>query len=302
VPIDEFNRTAANPMPSVSCILVNWNGWADTEACLASLLQQDYPSLHIVVVDNGSADDSVERIHANFPTVTVLETHRNLGFASGCNAGMRYAYEQGADLLWMLNNDTVAPADTCSTLVAKAAAEPQAGLIGSVLYYMQEPTRVQAWGGGDLDLTLGRSRHFYTPSTFGPHGYLTFASVLVRREVIAKIGVLYEGFFMYWDDADLALRATAAGFALTVAENTAVLHKEGGSVEYRSPLIDRFYTTAGMRFLKRHSSAPLRSMAIFATNKFGIRLLRGQFKNARAILLGVSDYIGQRHNVYTDQL
>jgi GT2 family glycosyltransferase len=289
-------------MPVVSCILVNWNGWADTAACLRSLLHQDYPCLHIVVVDNGSTDESVERIQSDYPAVTVLETHRNLGFAGGCNAGMRYAYAHGADLLWLLNNDTVAPPDTCSKLVAKAASEPHAGLIGSVLYYMHDATKVQAWGGGELDLLLGRSRHFYTPSTFGATGYLTFASVLIRREVVARIGLLYEGFFMYWDDADFALRATAAGFGLTVAEDTAILHKEGGSVSYRSPLIDRFNTTAGMRLLQRHSPTPRLSMAIFAMNKFGIRLLRGHFKNARAILLGVADYIRQRHNVYTDQL
>jgi GT2 family glycosyltransferase len=289
-------------LPRVFCVIVNWNGRADTMACLETLMQQEYPRLHVVVVDNGSSDDSVERIRSGFPQVEVIETGRNLGFASGTNVGVRRALQQDAQFVWLLNNDTLAPPDTCSKLVARARQEPDAGAVGSVLYYMHDPARVQAWGGGNLKVWMGRTTHFLKPAKLGRHSYLTFASVLLRREALLRVGVLYEGFFMYWDDADFALRLTRAGYRLAVAEDTCVLHKEGGSAERRSALIDRFYVTAGMRFLKRHAAAPLLSMGLFLTLKLAKRLASGEWKNAQAVFLAIGDYWSQRRQTYTDRV
>jgi len=112
--------------------------------------------------------------------------------------------------------------------------------------------------------------------------------------------VQYEGFFMYWDDADFALRVTAAGYGLAVAENTAVLHKEGGSSEHKSPLMDRFYTTAGMHFLRRHAAVPWFSMVVFLVLRLGKRVVRGEWKNARAVLEAVADYWRQRKIIYRE--
>ena len=271
--------------------------------CLASLMAQNYPSLRVIVVDNGSTDDSVARIRATFPVVLVLESGKNLGFAGGCNAGIERALKDGTDFVWLLNNDTVAPPDTCEKLVAKARQVPNAGLIGSVLYYMHDPGKVQAWGGGNLTVWLGLSSHFIAPTTFGPTSFLTFASVLIPRKVLLRVGVLYEGFFMYWDDADFALRVTAAGYGLAVTENTAVLHKEGGSSGHKSPLMDRFYTTAGMHFLRRHAAVPWFSIVVFLALRLGKRVVGGgEWKSARAVFLGAGDYLRQRRNIYRERI
>jgi GT2 family glycosyltransferase len=300
--MDILTTLAENSTAIVSCVVVNWNGVADTVACVASLMAQNYPLLRVIVVDNGSTDDSVARIRAAFPAVLVLEAGKNLGFAGGCNVGIERAVKDGTDFVWLLNNDTVAPPDTCEKLVAKARQEPRAGLIGSVLYYMHDPSRVQAWGGGNLTVWLGQSSHFVAPAKLGATGFLTFASVLIPHEVLSRVGVLYEGFFMYWDDGDFALRVTAAGYGLAVAEDTAVLHKEGGSTEHKSPLMDRFYTAAGMRFLKRHAAVPWFSMTIFLVLRLGKRVVWGEWKNVRAVLRGARDYLRQRGNVYRERI
>ena len=78
-----------NADPGICCVVVNWNGWRDTLDCLASLREQEYGNLQIVVVDNGSTDDSVARIRSAFPEAKLIETGKNLGFSSGCNVGMR---------------------------------------------------------------------------------------------------------------------------------------------------------------------------------------------------------------------
>ena len=297
---EDSSSGSAGPDPIVCCVVVNWNGWADTVVCVASLLEQAYARLRVLVVDNGSTDDSMARIRAAFPKVDLIETGKNVGFACGSNAGIRRALADGAELVWLLNNDTVAPPDTCGKLVAKAEQEPRAGVIGSVLYYMHDPAKVQAWGGGDLTVWLGRSTHFIEPVELGASSYLTFASAMIRRETLLKVGVLYEGYFMYWDDADFALRATAAGYRLAVAEETAVLHKEGGSAVRRSPTIDRYGIAAGLHFLRRHAAIPLVSMAIFLGTKLAKRVVRREWKNAWAVGLAVRDYWGQRRIVYRE--
>jgi GT2 family glycosyltransferase len=302
MPSFDLSDTTPNLLPLVCCVVVNWNGWPDTLECLASLAAQDYPALRVLVVENGSTNDSAARIRAAYPDIPLLETGANLGFPSGCNAGIRRAVEDSADLIWLLNNDTVAPPDTCSKLVAHALALPHAGIVGSVLYYMHDPSQVQAWGGGAVSPWLGRTSHFHAPAPLGPRSYLTFASALIPREVFLRVGVLYEGFFMYWDDADLALRVTRAGYTLTVAQDTAILHKEGGSSAPRSPIIDRYSTAAGLHFLRRHSPAPPLSMAIFIAIRLASRALRGAWKNLHAVLLACHDYRTQRHKTYSDTL
>ncbi len=286
--------------PLVCCVLVNWNGWRDTLPCLAALMAQDYPALRVIVVDNASTDDSVARIRAAYPQVTVIEAGGNFGFGAGCNVGARRALQEGAEFVWLLNNDTVAPPDSCRKLVSRAQQEPRAGIIGSVLYYMHDPANVQAWGGGDITVWLGRASHSRVPFPLGPNSYLTFASVLLPREVVLRVGLLYEGFFMYWEDADLALRVTRAGYTLAVAEDTAILHREGGSGGEASPLMHRFTITSGLIFLRRHATLPAVSMAVFLATKLGIRLLRGEWKNAQAVLLAVKDYRALRHEVYRE--
>ncbi len=289
--------------PLVVCVTVNWNGWQDTLVCLDSLRTQDSPNLQVIVVDNGSTDASVQRIRDAHPWVTVHETGENLGFARGCNAGTRLAYQRGADFVWLLNNDTSAPPDTLSRLVHTALAHPEAGAIGSVLFYMHAPEKVQAWGGGRVNLLTAYTRHFTAPASFASaSAFVTGASLLLPRRTLEQVGVFFEGFFMYCDDSDLCLRLHRAGLPLIVCAETAILHKEGGSSPKRSPLIDQFGTTSTLRLLQRAAPVPLLSMAAYLILRLGNRLLRGHFSNAAAVLKGISVFVTQRHCVFTDRL
>ena len=87
----------------VFIIVLNWNGKKDTLECLESVRKIDYPNFDAIVVDNGSSDDSVEAIQKEFPEVKVLETGKNLGYAAGNNAGIRYALKHQADHILLLN-------------------------------------------------------------------------------------------------------------------------------------------------------------------------------------------------------
>jgi GT2 family glycosyltransferase len=291
-------RQSSATSPSICCVLINWNGWRDTLPCLQSLAVQDYRALRVIVVDNASTDDSVSRIGAAFPDVELIEAGGNLGFAGGCNVGIRRAMAMGAVWIWLLNNDTVAPADTLSKLVAGAKGQ-RVGIVGTVLRFLHNPAQVQAWGGGKISPWIGYVRHFTAPEAFGEDTFLTFASVLIRRELLLDIGLLDESYFMYFDDSDFCFRTRRAGWTLAIAADTAVLHKEGGSVASRkNPLMERIITTSGLRFLRLHSSVPPVSMALFVLSKWVKRGLRRDIAGMKAVALGIGDWWCGRSTVF----
>lgn len=278
-------------MPGVACVLVNWNNWRDTTECLRSLQRQTYKNLTIIVVDNGSTNDSVARLRAEYPEILILENGYNAGFPKACNLGAALGMKMGAELVWMLNNDTLVPEDTAAKLVQKAVQNPNAGVIGTVLYYMHNKEIVQAWGGGYISLWTGYNRHFVKPTQFGPNTYVTFASALIRREVYEKLHGLYEGTFMYFEDSDFGLRTRKAGWDLCVAEDTRVLHKEGGSfARVPNPLLERIVTTSGLDFLHRHAAIPQVAMVLFLCSKLGKRLWLREWSALNAVLLGARDW------------
>jgi GT2 family glycosyltransferase len=296
-PLSDLRQSSVTS-PLICCVLINWNGWRDTLPCLQSLAAQDYPALHVIVVDNASTDESLSKIAAAFPDVELIEAGGNLGFAGGCNVGIRRGLEMGAEWIWLLNNDTVAPADTLTKLVS-AGSGGRVGIIGTVLRFLHDPAQIQAWGGGKMFPWMGYVRHFTAPAPFGEDTFLTFASVLIRRELLLEIGMLDERYFMYFDDSDFCFRARKAGWNLAIAADTAVLHKEGGSIESKkNPLMERIITTSGLRFLRLHSVVPPLSMTLFVLSKWAKRGLRGDMTGMKAVALGVGDWWSDRATVF----
>jgi len=272
--------------PRVYVLLLNWNGWRDTLECLTSLQHLKYDNFSVVVLDNGSTDDSVKRIRESFSSAILIENGQNRGFAAGNNVGIRYALERGGDYVWLLNNDTVVDPDALSTLVAVAESDPRLGAVGSVLYYMTEPDRIQAWGGGQVSLLLGTSSHYTRPVKNEKIGYLTGASILVKRAAIERVGFLDEGFFMYWEDVDYCFRLRKAGWCLAVAPESRVFHKVSSSVGGQSPTRDLLAAVSSVRFFTRHAPVPIVPLIIGIVLRFGKRVLSGQFRRAWAEVRG----------------
>lgn len=246
----------------------------------------------MIVVDNGSPDDSVARIRAAYPNIPLIENGANLGFGPGMNPGIRHALEHGADFVWLLNNDTQPEPKAAGALVAKAMLEPDLGAVGSVLRYAHDPSKVQAWGGGHVNRWLGISSHCVLAAHDAPLDFLTAASVLIRRRALQEIGLFDETFFMYWEDTDLSFRLRAHGWKLGVAADATVLHKENASSTRRS--VDRFSTASGIRFLQKHSPIPWLSVPMFLGIRILMRLCRGDIREVSDIVGGLSDYLRSR--------
>ena len=168
----------AAEQPLVAIVILNWNGWLDTINCLNSLKISNYKNFRIIVIDNGSTDGSVACLREVYPELKIIEAGRNLGFAGGCNIGIHYGFVIGACYIWLLNNDTKVNQKSLSALVAAAENNQEIGAVGSVLYEMDHPNLIQAWGGGVVDLHTGKSHHVKKQND--AFNYLTGGSLLLK--------------------------------------------------------------------------------------------------------------------------
>lgn len=278
-----------NSIPQVSCIILNWNGWQDTIDCLDALKKCTYPGLTTIVVDNGSTDDSVARIKVAHGEVLLVSCERNLGFAGGNNIGIRHALAHGADYVWLLNNDAKAAPDALSALVAKALTDNRVGAVASICYYADKPSTVQAWAGARINLWIGYGRLSTLPREDNWFHSLNGTSMLVARAAIEDVGLLDEGFFLYWEDTEFCLRLRKKGWHIAAAPDSKVLHKVNASTGGNRVILDRYQTASGLRLLRLHSPAPHLACVLF----MAMRLVRRHFHFARcrSVWEGFQDYL-----------
>lgn len=278
--------------PRVGCVILNWNGWQDTTACLDALRLTPYPNLFTVVVDNGSTDDSVLRIRAAHKDASLIETGKNLGFSGGNNVGIREALRQNCDYIWLLNNDTEASPEVLPEMVRTAESNPKVGAVGSVILYTDAKRNVNAWGGGRVNRWIGRCWHITVPPKDGRGlDFLTAASLLVRRKAFEQVGLMDDRFFLYWEDVELCFRLRRYGWKLAVATRGTVLHKVGASSSKNTRALERYYTNSGMRFLAEFSPVPPVSKMLFVSQRVLNRLVRARLDSAGDVLRGVRDYL-----------
>src|SRR3954466_9706279 len=272
----------------VGIVLLNWNGWEGTCVCLTSVRQLQYGDFETIVVDNGSSDNSPAHIRRMFAEVTIIEAGKNLGFAGGCNRGIRHALSQGCDFVWLLSNDTTVDPEALQALVDKAHADPDLGAVGSAIYCMEDAQRLQAWGGGYINFWLGRSRHFLSPAPDESVDFITGASMLITRDAIKSIGLLDEEFFMYWEDADYCFRLRKASWKVGVAGGSRVLHKGSASVGKGSAKLDRYFNASAVRFFNKHARTPAIPRWTGVTLRIGKRVMARDWERARAVWAGIS--------------
>jgi GT2 family glycosyltransferase len=243
--------------PHVTIIVLNWNGKDDTLACLESLEQMTYPNYEVLIVDNGSGDDSVAAISARFPHRPVVETGANLGYAGGNNVGLRHALAQGADYALLLNNDTLVAPDFLEHLVGATQADPTIGVAGPTIYYHEQPDLIWS-AGGAIDWRRGETWMvaLNTPDSgqlgAGPRpvDFVTGCALLVKRAVMEQVGLLDERFFVYYEETEWCARAGRAGFKIVHVPQAQVWHKIPLDARDSSPTVQYYMTRNRLLFLK----------------------------------------------------
>ena len=244
-------------MRRVMIIVLNWNGLADTLACLASLARLDYLAHEVVVVDNGSTDDSVATVRATYPRVTLIETGENLGYVGGNNVGLEYARAMEADYALLLNNDTEVAPDFLRLLVEAAEADPAIGIVGPTIYYFDRPNVVWS-AGGDIDWRRGRTRMIgldeVDQGQFGhavcPVDFVTGCALLIKMAVVEQVGMLDPRFFAYYEEAEWCVRASQAGFKILHVPRAKIWHKISPDAREASPQVHYYMTRNRLLLLK----------------------------------------------------
>jgi len=269
-------------------IVVNWRNAEQTVRCLRSLEDLRTPPPKVWVVDNGSRDGSVDRlarfINESTLSVCLIESEENLGFGGGCNLGIHRAFAEGADSVWLLNNDAVADRDALEELQKILLDDAKIGAVGSVVYDLRRPNRIQVWGGGKVYLWAGLSTHFRRPVSNEQIDYLTGASLLLRRAALEEVGGLdSQRFFMYWEDTDLCQRLRSRGWLLAVAQDSRIWHELSSSLGRTHVLKDYYVTRSAGMFARRYAKWPSVAWFIGTTLRAGRRLLGGRSSNWRAI-------------------
>jgi GT2 family glycosyltransferase len=222
--------------PLVSVVIVNFNGKRFLGPCLSALATQSYKPCEIILVDNGSSDDSAGYVRSYFPGVILVETGTNCGFAGGTNAGIKRAR---GEFILTLNNDTVADTNLMENLVKPMMADSRIGMCASKMLFSDgrlNSTGIcisrsgAAWDRGIFEADTGQ----YDEETevFGPCA----GAALYRRTMLGEIGLFDEDFFLYMEDVDLAFRARLAGWECRYIPSARVTHYWGGTTGINSDL------------------------------------------------------------------
>ena len=348
-------QTPTATSPKVVAIVLNWNGWLDTIECVESLLRSARIPNQIVIVDNGSLDDSVERIrewaegflvpehlsqitlgwsyrpapkplaYAMFDSpaeslsgtmppetpLVIVRVGDNLGYAGGNNVGIRYALDRfDADYVWILNNDTVVERHALDKKMSVAEHDPTIGIVGAKLLRYQEPAKIQALGGGNVNPSLGLDSQIGAGldgslATTQPIEleHVIGASLFVRVGAIRSVGPMDESYFLYREETDWCLKMRREGWKLVCCPTAEVWHKQGSSIGYKSALHD-YYSVRNMLFLlyTHHPKQFLSAFLMIAFRSTAAKLVRFQFRRLAFVIKAFRDFfVGVRGRTHSEE-
>lgn len=276
----------------VFIVILNYNGGKNTLLCLQSLKNLsllDKTELKIVVVDNASKDDSVSKIKAEYPKIVVLQNKENLGFSEGNNVGISYALNNQASYVLILNNDTIVDKNFLKELIIASEKDKKIGIVSPKIYFeksfefhkdryeQQDLGKVLWYAGGVMDWENILGYHRGVDEV--DHGqynkeqeldYATGCCMLIKKEVIEKIGLFERSYHLYYEDSDFSMRVKKAGYKIIYAPKAILWHKNAGSAGGSGSELQDYYTTRN-RLLFGLKYAPLKSK--IAMTKESLKLL-----------------------------
>jgi hypothetical protein len=293
---------ASTPEVSVAIILVNWNGYAYTQACLESLEKVKEPAFQVILVDNGSQNSEGEQLKARFPNIHLIANPDNLGFAGGNNVGIRYALEEGFDQVLLLNNDTLVDPYFLKPLQTELRASKY-GVVQPIICFAQESKTLWS-AGGKWNSLLGRAITLgdrvtlenYTPPKSLELDWATGCCMLLSKEAILAAGLLNEQYFAYFEDVEWSLRIRKSGFKIGLSENSIIYHEAGAASKKQhsegtlSPRVFYFHVRNQLFLLRQHSLVLGYPYHLLRFSSWGAYfLIRGRFKKLSAVWQGIRE-------------
>jgi GT2 family glycosyltransferase len=233
--------------------------------------------------------------------LTLIRAGANLGFAGGCNVGIRAAEVGQFEFFWLLNTDTVVDVRSLSELVARAAEDPRVGLTGSTIRYYHQPDVIQVMAGARFNPKTLKERHIGAGVRMGVPGldrngveselaYVMGASMLVSKEFVLAVGLMQEDYFLYFEEFDWALRG-AKQFKLGYAPSSYVFHKQGATSSKLMPAFSvRLYYRNQVRFAGRFFPERLGLVRFRLMGDLFRLTVRGRWTKARIAAEALRDF------------
>ena len=219
----------------VSIVIVNFKGYQDTEECLQSLSKLDYANFDVILVDNCSDKHKAKALNQKFPQTKLIIQERNLGFTGANNLGIKEALKNGANYVFLLNNDTLIEKDCLKKLINEMEKNEKLGIIGPLVVDYFDKNTVQNAGSKICWL---KERVFGFPLSFAEvapsqkkssklkETEIVYACALMARaETLKEIGLMDEKMFLLHEEDDLCWRARKEGWQCFVHNNAKVYHK-----------------------------------------------------------------------------
>lgn len=254
-----------NKTPLISLITINFNGTSVTAELLQSLQHVLYPSIEIIVVDNASSEPPL-LLKEDFPEVQFIFSKKNLGFAGGNNLGIRASK---GDIVMLINNDTEVDPHFLKPIVDAFNSNPKIGCISSKLIFHDRGNIIQFAGHAGLHWLTGRgfSRGFGEIDKgqyddFMICGLAHGAAMALKKEMIEDVGLMYENYFLYYEEVDYCQRIKNNGWLIAYTGKSKVYHKESMSVGKASPVKLYYLTRNRLLFLRRNMKGLKRLLAL----------------------------------------
>lgn len=235
-------------MKKIGIVVCNYNKRDYVMNCVASLLEQTISDRDIYVVDNASADDSADALKERYGDwITIFQNEENEGFSRAMNRGIEHCMAEGYEFILLVDNDTRFAPDAVEIMKHYLEDHEDVGMCGACVLQMESPDYIQEIGG-----MIDYKRHELSPN-YRNHkltdeipeevrcDYLASCALLVKREVIEKIGIMRSDYFVYWDDIEWSRRCTDAGYALTALRDAHVWHNWGANTVTKFNAFTEYY-------------------------------------------------------------
>jgi len=299
-------------MINIHVVIVSWNSWKDIKELIPTLDKAKGKSyrLKYIVVENGSTDESPQKLPKLLPRkVEYIDTKENLGYAGGVNVGTRWALDNRADFVFVLNPDTTVDEKVFNELL-KPFSNPKVGIVGPRIYYYDEPDLIW-WTGAKLNLRFGKiiNEGFKVQDQDYPQGitkedYISGCAMLIKKEVFDQIGLFDESYFHTSEETDFCLRTREAGYKLLVNPKAKVWHKIGISSGGEYGPTHMYYLDKNRLFLMKKQGYWIPVISWFLVSPLLIKrllaaIIRGRkMSSVTAYLAGIRDFslgrIGKR--------
>ena len=293
----------------LSIITVNYNGLNDTCALIDSIPFNE--DMEVIVVDNGSRENEASMLQTRYPHIKAIRSDQNLGFAGGNNLGIKVAKGK---YFYLINNDTVFKYFNPQVLIKRLETSPKIGVVCPKIRFAWDTNPIQFAGYTPLSTITVRNRaigfgeedngqYDTTHQTPYAHG----AAMMLKREVIDKVGFMPECFFLYYEELDWSMMITRAGYEIWYDPASTIYHKESQSTGQNSPLRTYYITRNRLLLVKRNYTGMKKCLAyiylqmIVATRDILRFIIKGRTDFIKATVKGLQDFRNSQFSIFNSQ-